>query len=233
MFIISSILGINKQVNFLKSKDKGIEIDNKLVVKTPDNWRRESDMDRNLDSFEQEIAKIAGVKSISTSDKIPGDIPTFTFSVSEQKGVNGIKTAFFVAGNKFLKSYNISTIAGEVFESQNRNACIINSTCMKQLGYNKPTDIIGKTIYLQDESNMQTIEALISGVSEDFNFMDAKEMPGPIIFMDWTKELMLGKYTLSVNSHINKSELIAQTEFVFQLNNIHNPCQYNKKHTTK
>jgi putative ABC transport system permease protein len=216
VFLISSILGINKQVNFLKDKDKGLEIDNKLVIKTPGNWRRESNIGKNLDSFEQEIAKIAGVKNISTSDKVPGDIPTFSFSVSEQKGVNGIKTAFFIAGNEFLESYSISIIEGGGLVSQNRNACIINSTCMKQLGYGKPAEIIGKRIYLQDESMMQTIEASINGVCEDFNFMDAKEMPGPIIFMDWTREVMLGNYTLAVNSQINKGELIAQTESFFK-----------------
>lgn len=216
VFLFSSILGINKQVNFLKDKDKGLEIDNKLVIKTPGNWRRESNIGKNLNSFEQEIAKIAGVKSISTSDKVPGDIPTFTFSVTEQKGVNGIKTAFFIAGNEFLESYSISTIEGGGFVSQNRSACIINITCMKQLGYGEPAEIIGKRIYLEDESMMQTIEASISGVCEDFNFMDAKEMPGPIIFMDWTKEIMLGNYTLAVNSQINKGELIAQTESLFK-----------------
>ena len=63
---------------------------------------------------------------------------------------------------------------------------------------------------------MQTIEASISGVCKDFNFMDAKEMPGPMIFVDWTKEVMLGNYTLWVNSQINKGELLAQTESLFK-----------------
>jgi putative ABC transport system permease protein len=216
VFLISSILGINKQVNFLKNKDKGLEIADKLVLKTPGNWRRESDIGRNLDFFEQEIAKIAGIKSISTSDKVPGDIPTFSFSVSEQKGGNGIKTACFIAGNEFLEAYNISTIDGGGFESQSRSACIINSSCMKQLGYGEPAEIVGKTIFLQDESLMQTVEASISGVCKDYNFMNAKEMPGPILFVDWTNEVMLGNYTLSVNSRINKGELIAQTESLFK-----------------
>ncbi len=216
VFLISSILGINKQVNFLKNKDKGFEIDNKLVIKTPANWRRESDIGRNLNSFEQGIDKIAGINNISTSDKVPGDIPTFTFSVSEQKGVNGIKTAFFVAGNDFLESYNISQIEGERFEGKNRNGCIINNTCMKQLGYNAPTDIIGKKIYLQDESMMQSIEASISGVCKDFNFMDTKDVPGPLIFIDWTKDILLGNYTLSVNSKVNKRALLAQAETIFK-----------------
>ncbi len=216
VFLMATILGINKQVNFLKNKDKGMVISNKLVIKTPNNQRRTGYIAKNLSSFEQEISKIAGIKSVAVSEKVPGDIPTFTFSVSEHKGVNGIKTALFIAGNEFMKSYNISTIKGEGFEAEKGNGCMINTTCMRQLGYNKPEDVIGKKIYLQDESMMQTIEASICGVCKDFNFMNTKEVPGPFLFIDWTKEFVLGNYTLSVNSQVNKKELLAKADTIFK-----------------
>jgi putative ABC transport system permease protein len=215
IFLVSSIIGINKQVNYLKTRDKGMEIDNKLVIKTPGNRRRSSNIGKNLEAFEQEIAKIGGVSSVSTSDKVPGDVPTFTFSASEQKDKSGIKTACFIAGNNFLKSFHIDILGGEGFKQQNNNDCIINYTCMKQLGYNNPDEIIGRRLYLQDESMMQTIEAHVISVCKDFNFINAKELSEPLVLIDWTKEVMLGNYTLSINPKMDKQKLISQIEGLF------------------
>lgn len=215
IFLISAIIGINRQVNFLKTKDIGIEIKNKLVVKSPSNMRRTSNRVRNLDAFEQELKKTSGVQNVSISNTIPGDIPSFNFSVSEIKDKSGIKTALLIADNNFLRSFNVDIVEGEGFKQSGNSGCIINTICMKQLGYVKAGDIIGKKFYLQDESVMQTIETNVIGVCENFNFTNVKETPDPIVLLDWTEDIMWGKYTLSVDQNIDKKELISQIEKLY------------------
>lgn len=216
IFLISSIIGINKQVSFLKTKDKGIDIYNKLVIKTPSHLRRNSNRINNLDAFEQEIAKISGVKNIAISSSIPGDIPSYDYNASIKNNRKGIKTAIFVANNNFIKSYQIELIAGEgFFDNGNNRGCIVNTTCMKQLGFKNPTGLIGKKLYLKDESGLQNIEDKVVGVCKDFNFSSAKEMPNPTVLMDWTENMLWGKYTLSINSNIDKAELLLQVNEQF------------------
>ena len=187
IFLVSSIIGINKQVKFLKTKDIGISIEDKLVIKTTSNLRRSSSRIKNLDAFEQELTKISGVRNVSISNNVPGDIPTFAFCASEQEDINGITTALFIADNNFLRSFRIEIIAGEDFYNTSDSTSIINTICMNQLGYSNPEDMLGKKLYLQDESAMQTIETEIIGVCKDFNFTNAKESPDPIVLLDWTK----------------------------------------------
>jgi putative ABC transport system permease protein len=216
VFLITSILGIDKQVAYLKTKDKGIDISSKLVIKTPSYLRRTSGQIQNLNAFEQELAKIAGVQNVSISNNVPGDIPSFNFNISDQKNGPRVKTALFIADHAFLESYQIELVAGKGFpKNRNNRGCVINVTCMKQLGYRQPSDILEKVMHLQDESNLQTIEAPVIGVCKDFNFSNAKELPDPTVLMDWTKEMMWGKYTLTINPNADKSKLISQVESNF------------------
>ncbi len=216
IFLISTIIGIDKQVSFLKSKDKGIDIYNKLVIKTPSHLRRNSRRINNIDAFEQEIGKISGVKNVAISNNVPGDIPSCDYNASFKNNRNGIKTAVFIANTNFIKSYQIELIAGEdFFDNGNNRGYIINTTCMKQLGFKNPTDLIGKKLYLNDESGLQNIEDEVVGVCKDFNFSNAKEIPNPTILIDWTENMLWGKYTLSVNSNIDKTKLLSQIKEQF------------------
>ncbi len=211
IFLISSVIGMNKQVTFLKTKDKGIDIYNKIVIKTPSHLRRNSNRISNLDVFEQEIAKLPGVENVAVSSSIPGDTPSYDYNASVNYSMKGIKTAIIVANNNFIKSYRIELNAGEGFFDHGINrGCIINTTCMNQLGFENPSDIIGKILYLKDESGLQKIEEKVVGICNDFNFSSIKEMPKPTVLMDWTENMLWGKYTLSINPNIDKTDLLSQ-----------------------
>jgi len=215
IFLTSSLIGIHMQVNFLREKEKGIEVKDKLVIKTPSNIRRSSQRIFHLEAFEQEIAKIAGIRHVSVSNCTPGDIPAFSFCASEREEGNGIKTALFIADSSFLVSYEIDMIGGKGLWRSGSEACVINRTCMKQMGYSKPEDMLDKTLWLKDESGRQSIESKVVGVCEDFNFTSVKEEPGPIVLLDWTENFMWGRYTLSFDQNINKQALLSQVESRF------------------
>ncbi|MBI9063486.1 MAG: ABC transporter permease [Marinilabiliaceae bacterium] len=227
VFLISSILGINKQLEYLKNKDKGIDISNKLVIKTPSHLRRNSGRIKNLDAFEQELMKIPGVHNVSMSNNVPGDTPSFNYNASEQKNSTEIKTALIIADNNFFDSYAISNLNGGNFDKENiKNGCVINSTCMKQLGYNRPEEIMGQRLFLQDENAFQTIETNVAGVCEDFNFTSIKEQPSPTIILDWTENIIWGKYTLTVDSGSNKSILLSEIKAHFYRTFPNYPFEY-------
>ena len=212
VFLISSIIGIDKQISFLKSRNIGISVENKLVIKKPSNLRRTSRRINNVDAFEQELSKLSGVREISISSNIPGDVLTFEFNASDQNTASGIKTAILIADNHFIKSFQINIIEGNNFYSSQENHCIINSICLKQLGYENARDIIGKKLYLQDESGMQNVEANVIGVCNDFNFTNSKETPNPVVLLDWTKKILWENYILSVAPNMGSKEIISQIE---------------------
>ena len=215
IFLIASITGITKQVNYLKGLDKGINTSDKLVIKTPSHMQRSSHRVNNLDAFEQQLAAISGVLNISKTNNVPGDIPTFAFTASDQKDNNGINTALFIADSSFLKTFDINLVGGSNFRQSVLGGSIINTVCMKQLGYTDPIEIIGKKLYLQDESAMQLIESVVVGVCNDFNFTNAKETPDPIVLLDWARDFMWGRYTLSLTPNMDRKGLVSQIENYF------------------
>lgn len=216
VFLVSSIFGINSQINFLKKKDKGIDIANKLVIKTPSYMRRTSQRVNNLEAFEYDIANISGIQNVATSNIVPGDIPSFNFSVTPNENLAGIKTAIFIADSSFINAFGIQIVEGDRFHRAGPDDCIINAVCLKQLGYDNPGDILGKILYLSDESGIQRVESRVKGVCRDFNFTSVKELPGPIILLDWTEEIMWGRYTLTFDDHSDKQELLSEIEHHFQ-----------------
>jgi putative ABC transport system permease protein len=226
VFLISAIFGISRQVNFLRTKDKGIDITDKLVIKTPSNIRRTSQRINNLDAFEEDLTNIAGIRHVSVSNITPGDTPAFSFNISEQQVGSGIKTALFIADSSYLKSYDINILEGKGLSRSGSDVCVINITCMRLLGYDHPEDVIDRTIYLRDESGMQNIESRVSGVCEDFNFSNVKEVPGPFVLLDWTENFMWGRYTLAFDHQMNKQALVSQVESRFTTTFPNYPFEY-------
>ena len=202
MVIIIGIIGINKQLSFLKEKDKGLNFENTIVVKVPQNMRRTSSRINNLDAFEQEILRNPTVRGISQSNSIPGELLAFNFSYSEMGADKSGKAAVLVAGANYLKNFDIKLIAGDDFASQSENTnsgCIINQSCLSDLGYKIPDEAIGKVLKLKDESGMQNMELKITGIISDFNFQNMREVPGPMILFDWTGNMIWGNYFVKLN----------------------------------
>ena len=219
VFLLASIIGIQKQLGYLRSRDNGIDITNKLVIKSPANLWRNSQQFVNLDAFEQELSQLPAVKSLSISNNVPGDVPSFNFSVSDRQGEKSIKTAVFIANRNFVNAYNLQIIAGESFFNEGWNSsekvekgCILNETCLHQLGYSNPEDIIGRNLALAEESGLDNVETRVAGVCKDFNFTSVKEAPGPVILLDWTQRIMVGRYTLAINPNIDKTALLADVK---------------------
>ncbi len=217
VFLLTSIVGIQKQLDYLKSRDAGIDVTNKLVVKSPANLWRTNKRFVNLEAFEQELTKLPAVKSLSISNIVPGDVPSFNFNVSNGQSGSSVKTAVFLANRNFVNAYRMKMIAGESFFDQGWNGaekvakgCILNETCLHQLGYSKPEEVIGQNLALGDESGLDNIETRVAGVCEDFNFTSVKEAPGPVILLDWTQKIMVGRYTLEVYPSIDKTALLAE-----------------------
>ena len=200
--IISGIAGMNKQVNFLVQKDKGFDAENTLVLKVPQNIRKTSERIDNLEAFEQELLTNSAITGISSSNRVPGDLPAYNFNFTEIKTSKGGKAAALVADNNFIGNYKIDLLAGRNFSATKRgglnNLCIVNSACLPVLGIQHPVDALGRVLKMKDESGMQNFEVSIIGVSENVDFSDAKGKHEPIILLDWTKEMLWGNYSIKL-----------------------------------
>ena len=202
--IVSGIFGMNKQVNYLIQKDKGFDVKNTIVVKVPQNMRKASTRVNNLQGFEQELARNPFITGISSSNKVPGDVPAYNFNFWEIQSKKGGKAAVVVADENYLSEYKIDLLAGRNFfagnVSEGNNGCIINRACLSVLGFQNPEDALGLVLKMEDESGTQKFDIPVTGVSENMDFSDARAKHGPIIFINWTKDMLWGNYSIKTTT---------------------------------
>ncbi len=202
--IISGIFGMNKQVRFLIRKDKGFDVKNTLVIKVPQNIRKASQRVNNLQAFENNLLGHTSIAGISSSNTIPGDLPSYNFNFREIQSKIGGKAAVIVADKNFISNYKIKLLAGNNFfdysSGEENSGCIINRACLQVLGFQNPEDAVGRVLNMEDESGMQNFEAPILGVVENVDFSDAKQKHEPIILIDWTKEMLWGNYSIKATT---------------------------------
>lgn len=227
--IISLIIGIDKQVKYLISKDKGLDISNNLVLKIPQYVRKSSRRINNLDAFEQELLKHSEIAFISSCSAVPGDMLAFNFNATEKGKSNSIKPALYITDNSFIEIFKVKLIDGENFYktvNEENAGCIINKTCLEKLGYQKPSEAIGKILNLNDESQMQNHMTQIIGVCNDFNFHSMKKNPGPVILLNWTQNMLWGNYIIKINSLKDFESTNANIKSIFQRTFPNYPYEY-------
>jgi len=211
VLIIAGIIGIDKQLNYLISKDKGLDISNKLIVRVLQNISKNSERVNNLEALEQELVKHAGIKNISNTSTVPGDLPSFNFTVKEKGKPTRVSAGVFITDKSFVDMYDIKLLAGSNFSDKKvgDKECIINEKCLIQLGYKNPEEAIGRIVNILSPS--QDFQAIVKGVTRDFNFSSMKQQPVPMVLLDWTAKMLWGYYAIDMNQEQNKSSV---TNFV-------------------
>ena len=211
VLIIASIIGIDKQLNYLIDKDKGLDISNKLIVRVPQNISKSSERVNNLEAFEQELVKDAGIKNISNTSTVPGDLPSFNFTVKEKGKPARVSAGVFITDKSFVDMYDVELQAGNNFSDKKdgNRECIINEKCLVQLGYRNPEEAIGRVVNF--DGSRQNFQASVKGVTGDFNFSSMKQQPSPMVLLDLTSNMLWGYYAIEVNQEQEKGSV---TNFV-------------------
>lgn len=174
-FLIIGTLVIFKQMDFMRNSNLGIDINNTIVVKSPnvekETWSNELStyvIDsayfnkvktlRNLLSSYNSF-KVASISHIPGKELIWGT-EGFRREGSEPNTVH----ALYMAGidYEFFPTFKIELMAGRNFSEKNHrtdqlNAVIINEEASKILGFENPESAIGKNLIFYDNSKKEII----------------------------------------------------------------------------
>jgi putative ABC transport system permease protein len=182
--IIIGAFTVYRQLNFMTSKDMGVEKENLLVVRRPDA------LGNNLESFKEKILQIPGIEGIANATALPG---THNFNNNAFFLDNDpTKTTYLI--NRDVVSFGFGEVmgiklgAGRFLSKEygtDTTAIVINEAAVKALGL---TDPLGKYI-LEPSSPGKFIKRRIVGVMKDFNIASLHEKITPVCFV-----LMNGNY---------------------------------------
>jgi putative ABC transport system permease protein len=180
-FLIICTLVVYNQMQFMESKDLGLDKDQVLVIQltdpTPMNLFR---------TYKSVISSNDAVRSVSASFSAPASL---VFQ-SRIKGINTGSEEVFQAQNyfrdfDFIETMGIKLLAGKDVTEENAgdtlNTVIINESAMRKLGYTTPEDALNHELQFPDFRNSPTFR--ITGVTEDFHNMSVKEQVPPTVMV--------------------------------------------------
>jgi putative ABC transport system permease protein len=210
------LITVYKQINYMKTRDLGVNIDRTIVTWSPPTMNRRAQLLTKLNSYKSLVRKTAGVESVATSSAIPGmEILWNRQDIRRTLDPpNTVKTyAYTYIDHDFIKTFNLDLISGRDYtesENENGNAVIINETALKQLGYKKDEPAINSYILVGGK------QYEIVGILKDFHQESLKKEIKPILFFygyQWMSDI--GYYSIKLNTP-DKKTTISKIEEIWE-----------------
>ncbi len=178
IFLIIASLVIYNQVNYMLKQDKGIDINDVLIVNLPD--IRDENYREKLGVYKNELEQMAFVTSISTASTTPGNGYNYSVQARTTQQLATETSTFYIDGvdENFLDHYKAELLSGRNFRGATegeKSKVILNEAAVRQLGFNTNEEVIGKEL-LFDDSNFEVI-----GVIANYHHKSLKEAYDPQI----------------------------------------------------
>lgn len=206
LIIITMVISL--QMNKLQTKEKGINLENVIAVKSPRISSEDINIYETRDIFTQEMQQLYGIEAITSSVYIPGMYIASNQTASIQNNNMEIEvvTRMNFVGYNYFDVYKNKIISGRKFSKEFRtdnDGVIINKKLLEQLGFDNPDEVIGKEVMWKFRSDRKR---MILGVVENFNHQSAKQEVEPMMFH--LRENTTGYYSIRFNPNLINTERI-------------------------
>ncbi|WP_234736860.1 ABC transporter permease [Tellurirhabdus bombi] len=178
LFLLVGTLAVFRQIQFMRAQKLGLDIEQTLIIRPP-LVSNDSTYLQQMQAFKEELTRFAAIRSVSASTTIPGQpviwnaggIKVLGTERSSQYRVIGVDY-------DYLKTYGLKLISGRNFAKEfgsDPKALIFNKMAVKQLGFDKPEEAIGKQIDFWGET------FTLVGVVDNFHQQSLREAYEPLI----------------------------------------------------
>ncbi len=221
VFLITGLLAIVKQVDYMMSNDLGMQPEQVLVIAKPGNLNLVTDEDRDYQAlFKSLLSDKSFVRDYAVTDALPGsalrkgkDINLTEVEDNEVKA-----RAIFVEYNYF-KVLDIPFVAGRDFRNSvvDEKSVILNESAVAALGFSNPQEVVNQRLYDGNEW------VNVVGVISDYHHTSLKNEVVPMI---------IGARSWGLDYHLIKvdggslQQSLAEVEEVFSTVFPGNPFDY-------
>ncbi len=172
IFLISSLLLVQKQVSYMKHKDLGFDREGVITMRN-----LSPGIMSTYDALASELRQHPAVMGVTASQRIPGQ--SRSVQNAYRRGQDP-STAIMIHENRvqygYLESFGMRLLAGRDFDPElptDREAILINETAARKLGLDDP---------IGEEINVWHHRGRIIGVVADFNFRSLHHEIDPAAF---------------------------------------------------
>jgi putative ABC transport system permease protein len=177
-FLISAII-IIKQTDYFNKQDLGFSKEAIVNVRIPENERWGfADGTSKMRAFREEVTKMAGVQMASLCNYPPssGSVNSTNFFIEGREADFNAQIKL-IDGN-YLDLYDLKLVAGNnVLDLDTAQGFLINEKLATMLGYQNPTDILGKQL----KQGGRNFSLPVVGVIKNFHTMSLHEPIEPTV----------------------------------------------------
>lgn len=218
--LITGIIVIYSQLNFVKNKDLGFDQNQKLIF----NFYTETTQGK-MKNFANDLRQLAEVKTVSNADNylsqfVPHDHGVYTAGGNMATAIDAqnINTDEF-----FAKANGINIIAGRDFRIGDTTRVLINETLCKRLGIT-PQAAPGTRLYTQYAPDPVSFVE-IAGVMKDFNYNSLHTDVKPFMLVYRNDPRQFNAMVVSTDSKNYKS-LLSKMEALWRKDIADAPFEY-------
>ncbi len=185
MAFLACTLLVYKQIQYMKNKNLGIELNDVVVCTGPASLNADGKKREHFESFKQELLKYPDFTAATFNRYTPGQEPRTGYREFTNPAAGATSDVMFFennAGTGFIDTYKMHLVAGRDFDEnpqQNINRIIINETALKDLKFENSEQAIGKMVYRKNNPD-SPLE--IIGVVTDFHNEGLQKPIYPIVW---------------------------------------------------
>lgn len=229
IMMISSTLVIYRQLNYMRQKSLGFNVENLVAIDINSGIQR-----RQFESYKTELSRLPEVKSVTVSSRVPGEWKRFPIA-NVNLVENPLPTEMIFVGidQDFLHTFDLQLREGRNFNAGagDSTKVLLTRLAVEQLGLENP---IGQKITIPSVSFgglrrdfEQPFEAEVIGVVDDFYFESFRTKMKPLIFAYYNNPIhSIDYYTLRIQTRDWDRTLTSIKEINNQFDT-NNPIEYN------
>jgi len=208
--MITGIIIIYSQLNYIKSKDLGFDKNQKLVFNFYTN-----DTQSKMQSLANDLKQLAGVKAVTRADNYLSQFVLHDHGVYPEGGnmPTAIDAQNIACDQFFVKANGIKLISGRDFMPGDSGKVLINQTLAKRLNLT-PQTAPGAKLYTQYGTSPVSF-VTVAGVMKDFNYNSLHDEVKPFMLVYDNYHGDLSSIVVSTSSE-NYKELLGQIGAIWQ-----------------
>jgi putative ABC transport system permease protein len=219
--LITGIVIIYAQLNYVKNKDLGFDSSQKLIFSF-----YTDDVQAHIPTFAQDLRQLAEVKTVSRANNyLSRFVPnSWNYYLAGGNASTALEIKQIYSDEFFVRANGIRIINGRDFRQNDSGQVLINETLAKKLGL-EPEKAPGTLLYPLQEPGDSTPPYTIAGVMQDFNYNSLHDEIKPFMLAYNTKRGDLSNLIVNSSSKDYKA-LLAQMQVLWNRNFPSVPFEY-------
>lgn len=184
LFMAVCIVGITlvaaKQLRFIHDFDSGFNTSHTIALRAPASTNSDSLRLSRYRAFRNEVLQLSAFQAGCASMNIPGQEIRFHDEAVHAVGSDDLKKQMFWemwVDEGYTETFGIPVLNGRNFSQEEKDdACLINETAARALGFKNPVEAAGTRIIAHDK------QFVIVGVLKDYHHESVRKSVDPIVF---------------------------------------------------